>query len=155
MLELIVNLALPLALVVVAMVVGTILERRHFTRIRQREFDYRDQPMLNGEEYPGDRPIAETRMVTGATVVSLDYFKRLLAVFRFILGGEVRSYCSLLDRGRRESLLRMREAWPEADMIINVRLETSSISKGGKNTIGASEVLAWGTAIRFARERVQ
>lgn len=152
-LQLILDLAIPLALVLVAMVSGTILERRHFRRIRMRESGFRAMPLYTGKTVPTDRPIAETRMVTGSTVVSLDYFKRLLALFRFVFGGEVKAYGSLLERGRRESLLRMRESWPEADLIINVRLETSSISKGQGSSIGAAEVFAWGTAIRFAEER--
>ena len=87
-------------------------------------------------------------------MISVDYFKRFLAGLRNIFGGEVRSYCSLLDRGRREAILRMKELWPEADLIVNARVETSSISKGAQNrqggSIGSTEVLAYGTAIRFA-----
>ncbi|MCB9475170.1 MAG: heavy metal-binding domain-containing protein [Candidatus Delongbacteria bacterium] len=154
MLDVIQNLWLPLGVILVAMVVGTILERRHFTRIREREQTFRHMPLLTGKQYPLDRQVAEARMVMGCTVVSVDYFKRVLATLRFIFGGEVRAYCSLLDRGRRESLLRMREECPDADLIINVRVETSSISKGRGKAIGAAEVLAWGTAITFVREPV-
>jgi len=31
-------------------------------------------------------------------------------------------------------------------MLVNLKLETSSISKGRKNTIGSVEILAYGTA---------
>jgi uncharacterized protein YbjQ (UPF0145 family) len=41
----------------------------------------------------------------------------------------------------------MKEACPDADQVINLRLETSSISKGKKKQVGSVEVLAYGTAI--------
>ncbi len=153
MMELIINIGLPVALIFLAMVTGTLLEKRHFQEIRQREATLNRIPLLVGKEYPLDTPVAEARLVNGSVVVSVDYFKRFLAKLRNIFGGEVRSYCSLLDRGRREALLRMKEQWIQADLIVNVRVETSSISKGGRSgkrqTIGSTEVLAYGTAIRF------
>jgi uncharacterized protein YbjQ (UPF0145 family) len=67
----------------------------------------------------------------------------------------VRSYSPLLDRARREALLRMKAqaAALSADMIINVRLETSSIGVGETNRKGLSsvEMLAYGTAVRLQR----
>jgi uncharacterized protein YbjQ (UPF0145 family) len=41
----------------------------------------------------------------------------------------------------------MKESCPEADQVINMRLETSSISKGQKKQVGSVEVLAYGTAV--------
>ena len=84
-------------------------------------------------------------------VISYDYFKRFLAGLRLIFGGEVKSYVGLIDRGRREAVLRMREKHPDADLIINLRTETSSISKGGRRRgMGTVEVVAYGTAIWYA-----
>ena len=81
--------------------------------------------------------------------MSVDYFKRFLAALRNLFGGRVTSYESLLDRARRESLLRMKEkaAALGASMVFNVKYETASISKGAGNTIGSIEVLAYGTAL--------
>ena len=45
----------------------------------------------------------------------------------------------------------MREKHPDADLIVNLRTETSSISKGGRRRgIGTVEVVAYGTAIWYA-----
>jgi uncharacterized protein YbjQ (UPF0145 family) len=151
---LLLNLGVPLGLIVLAMITGTILETRHFQSIARREAELQRIPVATVKDYPSDSPVAEVRLVVGDVVVSIDYFKRFLAGLRNIFGGEVRSYCSLLDRGRREAILRMKEQWPEADLIVNARIETSSISKGSQNrrggSIGSTEVLAYGTAIRFA-----
>lgn len=149
MFEIALQLGIPLALIFLGLVLGTLLEARHFALIRRREATTQRVPVLTGPDYPTDRPISQARMLTGDVVVSVDYFKRILAGLRNIFGGEVASYGPLLDRGRREAILRMKEQWPEADMIINVRVETSSISKGRKNSIGSTEVLAYGTGIKF------
>ena len=76
-------------------------------------------------------------MVCGSAVISIDYFKRILAGLRNIFGGTVKSYETLIDRARREALLRMKEKADDATMIINVRIETSTIgkTKRNKNTI--------------------
>jgi uncharacterized protein YbjQ (UPF0145 family) len=67
--------------------------------------------------------------------------------FRRIFGGEVRSYASLIDRGRREAILRMKEQYPDADLYINTRVETSTITNGKGKTIGCVEVIAYSTAV--------
>lgn len=147
----VINVALPIGLIILAMITGTILERRHFRRIEKREAALQNIPILNSKEYPTDYPVVESYMVAGSVVISIDYFKRFLARLRNIFGGEVRSYCSLLDRGRREAVLRMKEQWPSTDLIVNMRVETSSISKGDKKTVGTIEVLVYGTGIRYAQ----
>ena len=91
-------------------------------------------------------------MVRGQVVVSVDYFKRFLAALRAIVGGRVKSYESLLDRSRREAILRMKEQAIQGgyDHVINVRLETSRLAgtrRNGKGTAGL-EVLAFGTALK-------
>jgi uncharacterized protein YbjQ (UPF0145 family) len=72
-----------------------------------------------------------------------------------LVGGRVASYESLLDRGRREAILRMKEEAFERgyNAVINVRIETSrlaSSSRNGEGTAGV-EVLAFGTALKLAR----
>jgi len=85
-------------------------------------------------------------------VVSSDYFRSLLAGLRNLIGGSVRSFETLLDRGRREAVLRMKEQFPEADVIVNVRIETSTIGQqtaSRRQQLGTVELIAYGTAIRY------
>ena len=96
-----------------------------------------------------DREIKQSHLATGHVVVSVDYFKRVLAGLRNFFGGNVQPYETLVDRARREAVLRMKESCSDADQVINLRLETSSISKGRSNQIGTVEVLAYGTAVYF------
>ena len=153
--SIILNLGLPLALIIITLITGTIVERRHYKSITKREELLGNIPVLNGKEYPEDNPVLDATFVSGSVVISYDYFKRFLASLRQIFGGEVRSYVSLLDRGRREAILRLKEACPDADLIINLRIETSSISKGKrKRSLGTVEVFAYGTALKFTEPTV-
>ena len=61
-------------------------------------------------------------------------------------------YETLLDRGRREAILRMRERAQSQgyDGVLNVRLETSQLAStrpDGQGT-GGIEILAFGTAVK-------
>jgi uncharacterized protein YbjQ (UPF0145 family) len=57
----------------------------------------------------------------------------------------------LVDRARREAILRMKQQARNlgAGMIINMRLETSTIGRSAnkKKRIGSIEAIAYGTAI--------
>lgn len=142
-------------IIILAMITGSILEKKHYASIKEREDKFRNLPAIPSAEYDFDHPVAETRMVCGSVVISIDYFKRFLANLRNIFGGEVKSYESLLDRGRREAVLRMKEEYPDADIIVNLRMETSSVSQGSmnskNNSLGSVEVLAYGTAVRYQK----
>ena len=138
-----------IGLLVTGYVVGTTLERRHYKSIIQRESALRNLPLIASKKLPYDFLPCETSLVTGNVVISIDYFKHFVAALRNLVGGRVSSYESLIDRGRREALLRMREAARSlgADYVFNIKMETSSISKGYNNSIGSVEVLAYGTAV--------
>lgn len=127
---------------------GRIAERRHFASIRLREIQYKDILVFNERHLPtGDW--RQGPLVGGNVVISVDYFKRLVAGLRALFGGRLSTYESLLERARREAILRMKADARSrgADMIINVRLETASISKGAGDQIGSVEVYAYGTAL--------
>jgi len=90
----------------------------------------------------------ETFLVDGSVVISVDYFKQFVAGLRNFVGGRVTPYEILLDRARREAILRMKEEAKAsgADVILNVKYEMCSIYKGRRNSIGSVEALAYGTA---------
>ena len=99
-----------------------------------------------------DDQIEFATLVSGSAVISIDYFKRLLASLRNIFGGTIKSYESLLDRARREALLRMRESAPDAGVIVNVRIETASIGRrANKKGVGCVEAIAYGTALMLRK----
>ena len=130
---------------------GTWAERRHYKSIEDREIKYQKLPTIGLKHpLPQKGRVVMARLAAGNVVVSVDYFKRFLASLRNIFGGRVSSYETLVDRARREAILRMKASCPGATQIINVRLETSSLSKNTrKGSIGSIEVFAYGTAITY------
>lgn len=142
------DLYILLALIAIGYVVGQILEHKHYRSIEERE-----RGLVNLVTTNNKKPIVElssrteARLVYGSAVISVDYFKRIVAGLRNIFGGNVRSYETLVDRARREAILRLKESCPDASEIINLRIETSSIFKGRAKQVGSVEVLAYATAI--------
>lgn len=131
---------------------GRRAEKNHYKSIMEREKQWLHLPTTSSKYVIEDgRTIDRCQLANGSVVVSVDYFKRVLAGLRNFFGGNVQSYETLIDRARREAVLRMKESCPDADQIINLRLETSSISKGQRNQIGSVEVLAYGTAVYFCK----
>jgi len=134
---------------------GTIAEKRHYKSIKEREKIYLHVPVVTMKNaLDANREVHSATLVTGNVVVSIDYFKKFLATLRFLVGGNVKSYETLIDRGRREAILRMKQEAGNVDIILNLRIETSSIGKSTnkKNSIGSIEVYAYGTAIRYKTE---
>ncbi len=130
-------------------VFGQIAEKRHFRSIIKRESEY--QSILTfAKRFPLNNDGEQrAELVGGNVVISVDYFKRFVAALRNLVGGRVTAYESLLERARREALLRMKaEARKKGlNTIVNVKLETASITKGNKNQVGAVEVYAYGTGL--------
>ena len=91
----------------------------------------------------------DTTLVCGNVVISVDYFKTVIAGLRNLVGGNITAYESLLDRARREAILRMQEqaATLGSRMIINMKFETSRVSGDAGRGLGSVEVLAYGTAL--------
>jgi uncharacterized protein YbjQ (UPF0145 family) len=69
-----------------------------------------------------------------------------------IIGGRVKAYETLLDRARREALLRLKEDAVERGYhaVVNVRLETCRIANArNSERIAGLEVLAYGTGLKL------
>ena len=128
---------------------GTWAEKRHYNSIEQREKTYLYLPAITVKNVNLDgAKIQQAKLVYGSVVISIDYFKRILAGLRNIFGGTIKSYETLVDRARREALLRMKEMAPDSAMIVNVRIETSTIGKNAhKKGVGCLEAIAYGTAL--------
>ena len=144
-----IEILLPLFLLVVGYGAGRWAEKRHYASIIAREQELSDIVVVTSKTVPRSVNISNSTLVKGSVVISVDYFKRLQAYIRMTVGGRVHTYESLIDRARREALLRMQEQAKSIGgrVIFNTRFETSSISKGDKGTVGAIEVLAYGTAL--------
>ena len=143
------ELILFFSLLLLGYFVGQALEKSHYRSIVNRESELNNLPAIASKILPAEFESCETKLVAGNVVISVDYFKKFVAGLRMVIGGRVTTFESLIDRARREAILRMKEEAAElgANYVFNIKMETSSISKGNKNSIGSVEVLAYGTAI--------
>ncbi len=141
------QLALPLGLIAIGYVVGRLLELRHYRSIRAREQELQGIVALSTRWLPEGVQANGSELVSGAVVVSSDYFKTFVAGFRQLVGGRFRGYESLLERARREALLRLKaEAQARgARLVIGLRFQTTSIAGSSTPSV---EVMAFGTLIR-------
>ena len=137
------------ALALVGLVAGRLVERRHYTSIRRRERLAADILVFAARFPPPNLSAPALTLVTGSAVIADDYFKSLVAGLHNLFGGRVRSYESLLDRARREAVLRMKDEARRAGagMIVNVKLQTFSVPGRQPGSTRAVEVLAYGTAL--------
>lgn len=147
-----IQIYVALALLVMGLVVGSILERAHYAKIKKRERALSHFPAMNLRAIPHAQDVSRSAMRSGSVVISVDYFKRFAAGLKKLFGGEIHSYSSLLDRARREALLRLKDNCKDADLLINLRFETCTLSNGSNSNIGSVEVLAYGTAIWYHQE---
>ena len=101
--------------------------------------------VTNIETIPNYEIVEHLGLVQGSTVRAKHLGRDIMAGLKNIVGGELRGYTELLEEARYEAIERMKEqaAHMGADAILNVRLSTAAI------TSGASEILAYGTAVRI------
>ncbi len=148
------ELVILVVLIAIGYIAGTLAESNHYQSIKQRERRFLRLPAVTIKNaIDKDAAVDKAQLVTGSVVISLDYFKRVLAGLRNLFGGEISSYETLIDRARREALLRMKENARSADIILNVRIETSSIGQSAdqSKSIGSIEALAYGTAVTLRK----
>jgi len=96
-------------------------------------------------EFIQGKELEHLGLVQGSVVRAKHIGKALLAGFRAIGGGEIVEYTELMLEARQVATDRMVEDAKKlrSDAIISVRYSTCSVMEGN------SEVMAYGTAVRF------
>ncbi len=131
---------------------GTIIEKRHFENIKKREIVLIKKPIINfgAKKWNTNRKIKKIELVTGECVISGDYFKNFVAGLKNLFGGRLTTFESVLDRGRREAILRMREKARGANFIINARIESVMLNDTyGQESVPQCAIIAYGTAVTY------
>ena len=140
------NFGLPVVLVVVGYLAGRGIELRHYASIRKREAALQHVVALSTRFVPAGVAVDETQLVTGSVVVSSDYFKSFVGGIRNLIGGRFRGYETLLERARREAMLRMKQEALRhgSTLVVAVRFHTTRVAA---STTPSVEVMAYGTAV--------
>ncbi|MFQ4135743.1 YbjQ family protein [Nodosilinea sp. PGN35] len=129
---------------------GTRAEKQHFRHLQQREQSTQGLVLSTAGARVSLPKAQQAQLFTGSVVVSSDFFKTFIAGILNVFGGRITVYESLLERGRREALLRMEEAalaWG-ADQVVNIRIQTAELSGNSGQGVVALEVIAYGTGVR-------
>jgi len=99
--------------------------------------------MVTSDNIPGKTIIKTLGLVRGNTIRARHVGRDIMAVFRNVVGGEVKDYTKMIAESREQSLDRMVAEAERlgANAIVCIRFTTSTLMQG------AAELLAYGTAV--------
>ena len=147
----IIEIALFLVLLAIGVTAGRANERKHYRELATAEEALRDITVSNRGSPNEAGAFSRGMLVVGSVVIAEDFFKRVTAGLKSIVGGNLRGYETLLERGRREAIVRMKQEARRhgATHIVNVRLETASLAEdgSGRQPMFSAEFIAYGTAL--------
>lgn len=134
--------AIPILTLIVAFVIGSWQERKHFASLKEDEARYADIMVTDLKRLPSNWQVKDAVLVCGEVVIANDKFKLWMAGWVNLFGGRVFTYETLLERARREAIVRMQREANElgANAVWNVRILTAMIG-------GGVEAMAFGTAV--------
>jgi len=99
--------------------------------------------LATGEQIHGKRIVKTLGLVKGNTIRARHIGRDIAAIFRGVVGGEIKEYTKMMAESREQAIDRMTNEAKNigADAIIMVRFSTSSMMQG------AAELLVYGTAV--------
>ncbi|MBN1390039.1 MAG: YbjQ family protein [Candidatus Thermoplasmatota archaeon] len=105
--------------------------------------------MTNLDHVAGYEVTEDLGLVRANIVRAKHIGKDIIAGLKNIVGGEIREYTEMMSESREIAIMRMTEKAEElgADAIVNIRFMTSGIMGG------ASEIMAYGTAVRLKKKK--
>ena len=148
--DIIVFVASPLFFLCLGLLFGTWIQRRHLRELARRESVLRGRLMVTDlRTAPPGLAAGRAALVTGSVVVSADYFRAFLAKLKKIIGGELGTFNTLMERGRREAVCRVLEEASElgAEAVVNLRVETSTLLGDKHEPRPILEIVAYATAL--------
>lgn len=146
--DILITLGIVVVLLLIGFIFGTLAEKKHYKTIINEERRLNKIPAMSCR-LPPENQVYEHVLVSGNVVVANDYFKFFTAGLKSLFGGQLTTFESLLDRGRREAMIRMKQQAESlnADLIFNVKYITANLNAGENQKIGSIELFAYGTAM--------
>ena len=101
--------------------------------------------ILTTTDFITGKQLQTITLVRGSTVHSKNVGKDILSGLKTLVGGEIRAYTEMMEEARAIATQRMVEEAQSlgADAIVSIRYSSSAIMQG------ASEIMAYGTAVKF------
>lgn len=144
--QMLMNYAPLIILFVVGWFFGARHERQHLAQLAISEKALKHIIVSTERFYqPALADGTQGELVLGSVVIAQDYFKMVIARVLSIFGKNLITYETLLERARREALVRMRtQAHAKGySHIYGLRFEVSNINQLGSMV----EAIAYGTAV--------
>jgi uncharacterized protein YbjQ (UPF0145 family) len=141
---------IPLVAAAVAFVVGPIIERRHLADLDEREAAVAGIPTHDLPHPVGAHDRVRPVLVTGSVVMGVDAWRTFVLALVNLVGGDAPQVDRVMQRARREALVRLKEEAQAvgAVEVVNLRMDTSTISsRQGNSGKGTGEILCHATAL--------
>jgi len=102
--------------------------------------------VTTGNEIAGHEIVGYLAIVRGIVVRSTSFTKGFIGAFKSLAGGNIKEYIEVCEAARHDAYQQMVEHAKEvgADAIVGMRYDATEFAQG------ATEVLAYGTAVRIA-----
>ncbi len=102
--------------------------------------------ILVNTDYISGKELVMVGLVKGSTIQSKNVGKDISQSFKTLVGGELKAYTQMMNEARALATKRMVEEAQAlgADAVVNVRYASAAVMAG------AAEVMAYGTAVKFA-----
>ena len=136
------KIGLFVVLFMIGWAVGRSIEAKHFKALDAQEqrlaYIRTDNSRFKSSDQTG-------QLISSNVVISHDYFKYVIANIQNFFGGRLTSYESVVERARREAIIRLKQEAEKmgSNHIMGLRLSTTELGMQG----GMVEVFAYGTAI--------
>lgn len=101
--------------------------------------------LLVNTDFIGGKQLNTLGLVKGSVVQCKNMGRDIMAGFKTMVGGEIKSYTDMMNEARAIATKRMVDEAEGlgADAVINVRYASSAIMQG------AAEIIAYGTAVKY------
>ncbi|AXT98546.1 metal-binding protein [Moraxella catarrhalis] len=131
-----------LVLVTTGWYFGARAERGHLKSLMADEQKYQ-HIQVSSERFYESKGINESILVVGSVVIAQDKFKQVVAAMLSLFGKNLTVYETLLDRARREVVLRAKRQANDAGChaLYGLRFEMTEVQ-------GGVEILAYGVAVK-------
>lgn len=146
-----IQIFLPIVALILFFFIGKSTERRHLRRLEKREAELAHIRVEEIKSLPRGWTVTnEPVLVYGSVVVANDYYKVFVSTLKKIVGGRLVEYERLVQRGRREAIVRMKQMADEhgCNVVWNTRIETSMLQDSRGQGASSAELYAYGTAMR-------
>lgn len=131
-----------LVLIAIGWYFGTRAERNHLKSLMADEQKYQ-HIQVSSERFYESKGVNESILVVGSVVIAQDKFKQVVAAMLSLFGKNLTVYETLLDRARREAVVRAKRQANDAGChaLYGLRFEMTEVQ-------GGVEILAYGVAVK-------